>query len=245
MTIRSEPHSGPQGLLTPAGACAKIDDMMEATQIEIPASVEEAAEAVLDASNLVPPGSIIASQEPLSEALCGTVRELCQDDVDLYKDLDPRKIGRVQNIKERHHEMARRLALGERQVDVCRDMNFTQTQLSILVNHSEAFQELLAHYRTERTVATMNFEQKISVAAVTSIERLDDLLQDEDELSPEFVRRCTMDLLDRAGHAPVQRVDKRVQHGASPALLAAVKQRVDKREAESTFTDVECVEEPA
>lgn len=138
----------------------------------------------------------------------------------------------VWRMKIRHHEMARRLAIGERQVDIAREMGVTQSHLSILINTSGMFQELVREYQEVRTSEVMNFDTKIKVAAITSLERLDDVLQDDDtNLSPDFLRRCTNDLLDRAGHSPVHRSEARIAHlGLSREDISEIKQRAQQQE---------------
>lgn len=116
----------------------------------------------------------------------------------------------VHKLRARHHEIARRLACGQTAIEVSRQMGVTPGWLSLMINKSEAFQELLSHYQTERDANALDFKAKIETVAGMALERLEDTLADDGaELSPKFLLDATQAMLDRAGYGPVQKRELR------------------------------------
>ena len=123
------------------------------------------------------PGPVSGSGLGASATLAPThipsedIRDLVSEDIALMDELSGqfRRGDGVWRMKIRHHEVARRLAIGERQVDIARDMGMTQSHLSILINTSGMFQELVRQYQEVRTDEVLNFETKIKVAAILTI----------------------------------------------------------------------------
>lgn len=137
-------------------------------------------------------------------------RDLEEGDVVLLDEIGPHNPSGVRRITGRHHEIARRLAMGLTQAEVARDLNMSATNLSLLVNYSDDFAFLLDHYQRVRTSETMKLDLKLKIAANEALERLDRELQENEDLSPEFLLKATTMLGDRAGHGPVHKSESKV-----------------------------------
>ncbi len=160
-----------------------------------------------------------------------------QDLVDLHIYGKAERTEYVKNIKAKHHTIARLLAIGKTQTEVAALVGESCSHLSTLVNHSEAFQELLAWYLDQADQYTYDMRERIECIASEGLDRLHEILREPDGLSPNFVRKATMDLLHFAGMEPVQK--HAVAHfGASQETIKQIRAEVDNSEV----LDAELVE---
>lgn len=110
----------------------------------------------------------------------------------------------VRRLRARHHEIARLIATGMRPVDVAAIMSVTHQSISTITSNP-AFQELLSQYMSARDEEVVMLGAKVHMLAHDAVDQLQRTLQEGDH-TPEFVRRVTMDLLDRSGVGPTSKV---------------------------------------
>lgn len=108
-----------------------------------------------------------------------------------------------------HQEAARLLAQGHTPTEVAALTGYSLSTIRLL-RASPAFSDLVSYYVGQKDAVAFDMQAKLALAAADGLQRLHEHLLDE-SATPSFVRQVTMDLLDRTGHAPVQRVDARVQ----------------------------------
>ena len=123
----------------------------------------------------------------------------------------PRKFGTgsansLSNMWEHHKEIARRLLLGERQMDIARDMKLSQSWLSI-VCCSPAFIKYLDGLRARTESGISDVRKEITAGAVEGIKVLRSLLTSDNE---QIKLKAATDLLDRDGFGAVKRVEQNV-----------------------------------
>lgn len=116
----------------------------------------------------------------------------------------------VQKIKHSHHEVARLIGIGMKQIDVSRITGYTTVTIHNLMN-SPAFMDLVEHYSEMRDEAVMDIAGRLSVVASDALDVLHERINEEgeDKMDSETLRKVTKDILDRAGHSPVSRSESR------------------------------------
>lgn len=88
-----------------------------------------------------------------------------------------RPLARIRNT---HHQLAKLLAEGRKQVECAAITGYAQSTISILL-HDPAFQELLAYYTTQKEAVYLDVHQRLAQLGLTAVEELQERL----ELSPE------------------------------------------------------------
>lgn len=114
----------------------------------------------------------------------------------------------IQEMQNIHHEVARLLLLGMKHVEVASRLGVTPTMVSYTAN-SPVVKRQLAVMRGARDVSAVDCAQRIKELAPIAIERLEKLLDSENE---QIVHKTAVAVLDRAGHAPVQRMQADMVH---------------------------------
>lgn len=99
-------------------------------------------------------------------------------------------------INPRHREIMRRLAMGERQCDIARDMQITQSALSFLVN-SPLFQAELHKMVSQVDEDTYNAMRELRKIRKEAVEALFDSVTQED--LPVLRFHAARDILNRTG----------------------------------------------
>lgn len=130
----------------------------------------------------------------------------------------------LKSIRESHHQLARLLASGLKQVEVSAITGFSQSRISIL-KADPAFEELISFYRGVEDAAFADTRGQLASLSLDAIQALRDRLHDQEEA---FKNRELMDLaaftLDRTGHGPTSTVNSRnVNVTLNGEALAALK----------------------
>ena len=87
-----------------------------------------------------------------------------------------------------------------------------------------AFQELIDHYHNIRTEGIVAIKEKIELAAHDTLDEVHRrVVEDPEAISNKDLSRMMVELLDRAGHAPVRKQIS-LHAGLSPATLARIKE---------------------
>lgn len=143
---------------------------------------------------------------PCTGAEYAIARELTQGDAALLSEARGITAPTVKTMRETHHQLARLLASGMKQVEASAITGFSQSRISIL-KQDPAFQELITHYREVVDSSFADVQGQLASLSVDVIGELRDRLHD----SPDgFRTRELMDfmtsLLDRSGHGPTAKL---------------------------------------
>jgi hypothetical protein len=108
--------------------------------------------------------------------------------------------GTVEGLIERHHEIARRLFLGERIKDIAEDLKMGPTRVSTIAK-SPAMQEKLAHLKKQADEEVVDISKRLRELREDAVEALSEVLKKQVEPSNTSLRvRVAESILDRTGH---------------------------------------------
>lgn len=128
----------------------------------------------------------------------------------------------IQALWDVHHEITRLALLGLKHVDIANTLGITPTMVSYTLN-SPIVKRQLAIMRGARDAEAVDVAAQIKSLAPKAVEVLEDLLTSESE---SMKYKAATGILDRAGHAPVQRLQASVAHGYFTAdEIADIKSR--------------------
>lgn len=135
----------------------------------------------------------------------------------------------VKRISERHHAVARSLALGMPEAQVAAATGYSLSRISIL-KADPSFQELMKFYRESAGETFADMQQKLAGITSTALDILADRLEDEPE---KFKTGDLLEVLkagaDRSGYGPkTTQTNVNVNLNLSDRLQAARK-RVEER----------------
>lgn len=136
-------------------------------------------------------------------AIGGSVtRELGVQDLEALTEAGHTEPVELKRLSDRHHALARMLALGEPLSVVCNALGYTPSRVSVL-KASPAFQELLALYQDEKQGQFVDFVARAAGLATDAVAVLQDRLEDtpEDVSTSALVEIVKM-AADRSGNGP-------------------------------------------
>jgi len=111
----------------------------------------------------------------------------------------------IKRLRDRHHSIARLLALGYPAVQISAITTTSQSRISVL-QQSPAFQELLAHYRSEGAKEFRDLRERFSQLGLEVTEELLARMEEEPESIPVGELREILKLVaDRSGHGPTSK----------------------------------------
>lgn len=126
----------------------------------------------------------------------------------------------LKEMRELQQEMARRITLGQKNVDIARELDVCPQSVSIARN-SAVVEEHIAELESQADAATVSVTSRIKALAERALDVLEETLKDE-TVGKVLKSKIAMDLLDRAGHSGVQKIQK-VSATLSPDDIAALK----------------------
>ena len=137
--------------------------------------------------------------------------------VDGRKKLNGKKKGwQVAEMWDSHHEMARRILLGQNNGTISEALGCTAQQVSN-VRNSPVVKEKLEIMRVARDAGCIDLAKEITSLAPIALQRVREALETgkvlDKEVSAGQLLRESNNLLDREIGRPVQRVDSRNLHG--------------------------------
>jgi len=205
--------------------------MTDAAVIPEPVDLIESLfdEPSINASSPDPETSL--SPDPFSSPIfeVTAVRVLSPEDLDELREYNPPHSGYnghvVRNLKHAHHEVARLMACGTRDVEIHRLTGYSQPHISNLRN-SPAFMDLVMYYEGPRDQSAMDIRERLKFVASDALDALHEKVQQEDIAIKELTA-MTMNLLDRTGHSPVSRSESRHLHahvGLSKDEISKIKE---------------------
>ncbi len=114
------------------------------------------------------------------------------------------------HMTDRYREIARRLSIGQKNVDIARDMNVTKEMVSYVKN-SPRVQEHVDALQLASDEEVVNVTSRIKELCPAAVEVLKFGINDEE--TPLGMRiKASLAILDRAGHGPVSRVHSESFH---------------------------------
>lgn len=123
---------------------------------------------------------------------------------------------------DHHHEIVRRLLLGQKAVDIAADLGITPQTVSNVRNNPLVAAQLESMH-AERDKDAMTVADQIKEIAPRAVAVLKEAMDDND--SPWNAKvAAAKDILDRAGHAPVKRSEN-VNATLTLDELTAIKER--------------------
>lgn len=138
----------------------------------------------------------------------------------------------VQQLRARHHSVARLLAAGTPEGVVAAITRYSPAYISNL-KHSPAMQELIAHYRGPHQEAAQVLGEKLRVMADQATDLLmEKMVNEPDELTPTELVAISKLGHDRSGMGPSSKLDVNAQHTVVD-LAELQRLRNSVREAES------------
>jgi hypothetical protein len=131
----------------------------------------------------------------------------------------------VAAVWERHREIIRRLALGQKNTEIAKALGITTVSVS-QVKNSPIVQEKLNTMLDKMDGVAVDVGKRIREMAPKALEVLENVLEDDEDTIPLSIKvKTAHDILDRAGHAAVKTVNANVLHGHFEAEdLAEIKE---------------------
>ena len=169
----------------------------------------------LDVERLTKPGRRVA-------AIGGSVvRELAPSDLEALGEAGHSEPTELKRLSDRHHALARMLALGEPMSVVCSALGYTPSRVSVL-KASPAFQELLALYQDEKQEQFVDFVARAAGLATDAVGVLQDRLEEKpDDVSTNALIEIAKMAADRSGNGPTSTQNTNVSVDLGERLRAA------------------------
>jgi len=176
-----------------------------------------------------------------------------------FKDPSERKQFEVQQMWEVHHEIVRRLLLGQKNSDIAKDLGVSQSMISY-VRNSSVVKEKLEIMKGARDADTIDLARRIRKNAPTALKLLEDVIDGEVQTAigekmevPLGMRvKEAGSMLSRAGYGPITNLKGQFAHGHfTKEDIDEIKGRARKDGIESgsvidtTFEEVKNEEAPS
>lgn len=134
---------------------------------------------------------------------------------------------KITEMWEIHHEISRRLALGQSNVEIAEDLGVSKEMVSYTKN-SPVVEEKVAIMRGAMDADTLDLGIRIKELAPLALEKVQEALEkgtvNGQELSGTFIVKTAERHLDRAGYAPVKKFIG-VTGTLTPADIEEIKNR--------------------
>lgn len=130
----------------------------------------------------------------------------------------------ILKTRSTHHEIARRMALGQKDVQIAREMGYSQSRLSLLKG-DPMFAALVNDYAATRDEAVADIQSMLTNTSVTALAVLQERLEDDpDSITVQDLTKLSALGLDRIGFgATSKNVNLNVN---STASLDEIKARI-------------------
>jgi len=144
----------------------------------------------------------------------------------------------IETMRQSHHELARLVAEGRKDVEISAMTGFSGNRISVLKS-SPAFQELVTHYSEIKSVAYIDTHEKIALLGNEALDALRDDLHDE-KLTPSQKLELAKMSLDRSGFGP-QTKSTNINFNAPLAgeALAAIRDAVGQKGRVTHLADID------
>ena len=155
----------------------------------------------------------------------------------------PKKSFEPTHMWDRYQEIARRIMLGQKNVQIANDMDLAAETISY-VRNSDIVKAQLKKLQARADESTVDISTRIKAMAPAALQVLEDLINGkvDDETVPARVRALHAEkLLDRAGHAAPKEVRNLNLHGH---YTAEDIQRIKERATNAAASSKLIVEDP-
>ena len=120
----------------------------------------------------------------------------------------------VSEMWEVHHEIVRRLVLGQKNADIARDLKVSPAMVSY-VRNSPVVRDKLEVMKGARDADTIDLAKRIREDAPQALRLLEDIIAGEvdgQEVAVGLRAREANNMMNRAGYAPVQNIKGQILH---------------------------------
>jgi len=132
-------------------------------------------------------------------------------EVDRRRKPETRRTFEVAEMWEVHHEICRRLLLGQKASHIAEDLGVSKAMVSY-VRNSRVVQEKLKTMEGARDAETVDLAKEIREQAPKALRLLKKIIEGEVDAPITTRAREANNWLDRAGYAPVKRVEGQFAH---------------------------------
>ena len=132
---------------------------------------------------------------------------------------EKKKAFEVSEMWEVHHEIVRRLVLGQKNADIARDLKISPAMVSY-VRNSPVVRDKLEIMKGARDADTIDLAKKIREGAPQALRLLEDIIAGEVETASGETLEVAVGLrakeannwMNRAGYAPIQNIKGQILH---------------------------------
>lgn len=132
----------------------------------------------------------------------------------------------LQHLRTYHHNIALRLAAGEKPIEICAALSLTPQTITRLMKSSQ-FMGLVEAYRDKVVSKVVDAAELMSIVNAETLTAIHEKLisNERGEIPLEMLRRIFVDTADRTGHSPIRRSETlaRHQHELSDATIEHIK----------------------
>lgn len=128
-----------------------------------------------------------------------------------------KKTWEVSQVWDRHHEIKRRIFLGQKNTVIAQALGISEVSVS-QVRNSEIIQRQLKAMQIKADESCVDVRSEIRKLAPKAIEAMKGVLESETARDSDKIR-VAMDILDRDGHAPTQKVEHLHGHFTAQDLM--------------------------
>ncbi len=125
-----------------------------------------------------------------------------RDALDARRKLYKPRTSEVKRLQDNHHEVIRRLLIGQKAADIARELDMTLVQINNIKN-SPLVKKQLSTLQAVRDTTAIDVSKRIKECAPKAIDLLEQIIEGRDAgaAAPISLRaRVAMDNLDRSGH---------------------------------------------
>lgn len=139
----------------------------------------------------------------------------------------PRKAWQVTDMWDVHREIARRIALGQKNTIISEALNCTKEMVS-MVRNSPVVREHTELIQAAADADTVDVARRIVEMAPKALDVLEEILEDEERASLALKARVAESILDRAGNSKIQKVQTLSTHLTFDQLQAIKARAIEK-----------------
>lgn len=146
----------------------------------------------------------------------------------------------VKQLRQSHHQLAKLLAQGLKQVDIASITGFSMSRISVLKSDPQ-FAELLSYYQEMEAEGWQNaradMRERLLSLGFDSIETLHSRLEEDPEgFSNDALLKLVELTTDRTGHGKVTKLEGRMTHAIDDATLARIRNSASAAPAERNIS---------
>jgi len=149
-----------------------------------------------------------------------------------------RKVVKITEMSARHHEIARRLLLGQSNNDIARDLGIGHVNVS-LVRNSPVVKEQLGFLSAKRDAKVMRISEQIAESLPMCVKYLKETIEDP-EVTDHLKSRNAFGLLAAGGHGATKNVNVRGVHAVlTPSDIQEIRAEAEQIGMDNNIIDAE------